>query len=78
MKRMPSGRKQFVEKRIRREVDYDSFLNNGEICIENSKYCWQFVGVEKNIGMIAMRIVFHIFDEYQDKGILPEVVSINW
>lgn len=78
MKRMPSGRKQFKEKRIRCEVDYDSLLHNGEICIENSKYCWQFVGGENNIGMIAMRIVFQIFDEYQDKEILPELVSINW
>lgn len=78
MKRMPSGRKQFVEKRIRREVDYDLLLNNGEICIENSKYCWRFVGAGENIGLIAMRIIYCIFDQYQDEGRLPEKVSINY
>ena len=78
MKKMPKVQKVSIVKRIRRKVDYDSIISRNEVCIENSSYCWRFVGIEKNIGMIAMRIVFRIFDEYQEKGILPEVVRLNW
>ena len=77
-KKSPEGKRVSIVKRIRREVDYDFLLSRNEVYIENSSYCWQFVGVGKNIGMIAMRIVFYIFDEYQNKGELPEVVSIHW
>ena len=78
LKRMPSGRKKLIVKRVRRNVDYDALLKAGKISIENSRYCWHFVGTEKNIGMIAMHLIFHIFDQYQDEGILPKMVSINY
>lgn len=78
MKRMPSGKKQIVEKRIKREVNYDSLLSNGEICIENSRYCWHFIGAGTNVGMIAMRITCRIFERYQDEGRLPEKVSVHY
>lgn len=78
LKRMPSGRKKMEVKRIRRDVDYSELLESGAIIIENSKYCCYFVGEEKDIGMIAMRITFHIFGLYQDDGFLPETVSINY
>ena len=78
LKRMPSGRKKLIVKRIRRDVDYSALLDAGKITIESSRYCWHFVGTEKNIGMIAMRIIFRIYDHYQDEGMLPEMVSINY
>ena len=77
-KRMPSGRKKLIVKRIRRDVDYSALLDAGKITIENSRYCWHLVGTEKNIGMMAMRIVFRIYDHYQDEGILPETVSLHY
>jgi len=78
LKRMPSGRKKLIVKRIRRDVDYSALLAAGKITIENSRYCWHLVGTEKNIGMMAMRIVFRIYDHYQDEGTLPETVSLHY
>lgn len=78
LKRMPSGRKKLIVKRIRRDVDYSALLAAGKITIENSRYCWHLVGTEKNIGMIAKRIVFRIYDYYQDEGTLPETVSLHY
>lgn len=78
VKRMPSGKKRLIVKRLRRDVDYRTLLKEGAITIENSKNCWYFVGTEKDIGMIAMKITFNIFNRYQDNGLLPEMVSINY
>ena len=60
LKRLPNGRKKLIVKRIRRDVDYMALLKANKIIIENSRYCWRFVGREKDIGMIAMR-TFSIF-----------------
>lgn len=78
LKRMPSGRKKLIVKRIRRNVDYSRLLAAGKITIENSRYCRHFVGTEKNIGIMAMRIVFRIYDQYQDEGTLPETISLHY
>ncbi len=78
LKRMPSGRKKLIVKRIRRDVDYSTLLETGKITIDNSRFCWHFIGTEENIGMMAMRIIFRIYDHYQDEGVLPEKVSIHY
>ena len=78
LKRMPSGRKKLIVKRIRRDVDYSALLDAGKITIENSSYCWHMVGTGKNIGMMAMRIIFRIYNHYQDEGTLPETVSLHY
>lgn len=78
LKRMPGGRKKLITKRIRRDVDYSKLRKEGSLIIENSKYCWEFVGEYRNIGMIAMKITFEIFDQYQKDGKLPVKVSIDY
>lgn len=78
IKRMPSGRKRLIVKRIRQDVNYSDLLLTEKIIIENSRYCWRFVGVEENVGMIAMKIIFYIFNQYQDDGVLPVVISLNY
>lgn len=78
LKRMPSGKKKLIVKRIRRDVDYSALLDSGKIAIENSRFCWRLVGTEKNIGMMAMKIIFRIYDHYQDEGTLPETVSLHY
>ena len=78
LKRLPSGRKKLIVKRIRRDVDYSALLDAGKITIENSSYCWHMVGTKKDIGMMAMRIIFRIYDHYQDEGTLPETVSLHY
>ena len=78
LKRMPNGRKKLVVKRVRRDVNYRELLLTEKIIIESSRYCWRFVGIDSSVGMMAMKLVFHIFDQYQDDGVLPEVISINY
>lgn len=78
LKRMPNGRKKHVVKRIRCSVDYKVLFDTGKITVKNSCNSWSFVGPEKNYCMIAVQLVFKIFDLYQDKGSLPEKVSINY
>lgn len=76
--KMPGGRSNIIVKRIRRDVDYDALLEEERIVIENSNYCWRLIGTEKAVGMIALKIIFNIFDQYQDNGIIPEKISINY
>ena len=71
-------RKKLIVKRIQRDVDYSALLDAGKITIENSSYCWHMVGTEKDIGMMAMRIIFRIYGHYQDEGTLPETVSLHY
>ena len=78
LKRMPSGRKKLVVKRVRRDVNYRELLLTEKVIIENNRYCWRFVGTDNNIGMVAMKLVFHIFDQYQYDGVLPEVMNLNY
>lgn len=75
LKRMPGRRKKLIVKRIRRDVDYATLFEAGKITVENSQYCWRFT--DNGSGIIAMKIIFYIFDHYQDKGSIPETVSIN-
>ena len=51
LKRMPSGRKKLIVKRIRRDVDYSALLDAGKITIENSRYCWHLVGTYPKSGL---------------------------
>lgn len=78
LKRMPSGRKKLIVKRIRRDVDYSALLTAGKITIENSCFCWRLIGTEENIGMMALQIIFRIYDHYQDEGTLPEKASLHY
>lgn len=78
LKVMHSGKKKLIIKRLRRDVDFGALLDAGKITIENSRYCWHLVGTEKNIGMMAMKIVYRIYDHYQDEGTLPKTVSLYY
>lgn len=77
-KKMSNGRKKILVKRIRHDVDYTSLFNTGKIRVENSSYCWYYVDQMNNIGMIATKIIFRIFQKYQDEGGLPEIVTVYY
>ena len=40
IKKMPSGKKKLIVKRIPISVDYGKMLNNGSIIVENCSNCW--------------------------------------
>lgn len=73
IKKLPGGRKQLIVKRIPREVDYRACFDTGRIAVQNSKFCWSIHS--GGVGMIAMFLLFKIFDRYQKDGMLPETVS---
>ena len=74
-KRMPSGRKKLIVKRIERDVDYTALFNEGKITVENSHFCWRTL--DNGVGMMAMRIIFKIFRLYQETGRIPDRVGYD-
>ena len=74
IRRMPSGRKKLVAKRILSDVDYNELILQNHIKIENSRFCWQTT--ENGAGVIAMKIIRFIFEYYQENGEIPETVSL--
>lgn len=75
LKRMPSGRKKLIVKRIERDVDYTALFNEGKITVENSHFCWRTL--DNGVGMMAMRIIFKIFRLYQETGRIPDRVGYD-
>ncbi len=75
LKKQPSGRKQLITKRIPREVDFSTLIAAGQISVENSKFCWRTL--DNGIGLIAIHIIFSIFNLYQSEGAIPETVGYH-
>ena len=75
LKKYPSGRKKLITKRIPREVDYSGLIAAEKISVENSNFCWRTL--DNGIGLIAIHIIFKIFDLYQSEGAIPETVGYH-
>jgi hypothetical protein len=75
LKKQPSGRKKLITKRIPREVDYSGLITAGKINVENSKFCWRIL--DNGMGLIAIHIIFKIYERYQSEGALPEAVGYH-
>lgn len=76
MKRMPSGRKKLVTKRIHVDVSFSDMILNGLIEVKNCGNCWR-TNEETGIDFMTDRILSCIFDSYQENGELPKSVSYN-
>ena len=74
-KKQPSRKKKLITKRIKRDVDYSKLFLLRQIRVENSQFCWKIL--EDEVGLIAMHLIFEIFNLYQSEGILPETVCYN-
>ena len=75
LKKQPSGKKKLITKRIKRDVDYSKLFLLRQISVENSQFCWKIL--DNEVGLIAMHLIFEIFNLYQSEGILPETVCYN-
>lgn len=73
LKKMPSGRKKHIVKRIHNEVNYSKLMKEGKIQIENCSGTWKMID---GIDFMAWKLVWNIFDEYQDTGIISEQMSL--
>lgn len=76
MKKMPSGRKKLIIKRIPVNVDYNKMISDGRIVIENCSNCWECYS-NKNIDIMASPILFYLFLQYQEEGKLPKYLNYN-
>ena len=71
IKKLPSGRKKTVEKRIPRHTDVTKLIGEGKIIIK--KECKNaFKNGDNFIDQIAYCLLTGIFERYQIEGILPE------
>ena len=70
VKRLPSGKRTTVVKRIEREVPYEDLLQAKKIRIQNASGAWDFS--ETGIDEVALKIVHIIFSEYQKTGNIPD------
>lgn len=77
IKKMPSGRKKKIIKRVPVNVDYSKYFQKGKIKIENCSNTWHFAGTEKDIDALAFVLASKILREYQEDSIIPGYVSYN-
>lgn len=68
LKKMPSGKKKLVTKRIPVGVDYPKYIEDGLIAIENCSNCWKVTEDEKHIDVMALHILFCIFYDIRNKA----------
>ena len=74
IKRMPSGRKKLIVKRIPKDIDISEMIEQGQLQIENSNNTWKTL---QGFDYIAISLCRLIFREYQLNGSLPEKCSYN-
>ena len=77
IKKMPSGRRKVISKRIPISVDYGKMQEEGLIKVENCSNCWQVTEGKLNIDVMVCYILFYVFRKYQEEGKIPEYISYN-
>lgn len=77
IKKMPSGRKKRIRKRIAVPVEYEKMIEDGSITVENCSNCWKVSDDEKHVDIMALRILFYVFLRYQEEGKVPDSISYN-
>lgn len=74
LKKMPSGRKKLIIKRIPVEVNYAQMLRDGHIVIENCSNCWHCTP-NNYVDVMALHLVYELFRRYQEDGKLPTLIG---
>lgn len=77
IKKMPSGRKKLIVKRVNVSVDYANMINDGLILVENCSNCWETTSDKKHTDIVALRLLFYIFEKYQNEGAIPKYIGYN-
>ncbi len=68
LKRLPSGRKKIIIKRIPRPAPLNELIEAGQIRIKNAGGTWK---TEGQTDTMALRVLYKFFDEYQLQGEPP-------
>lgn len=77
MKKMPSGKKKLIVKRVPIPVHYEEMLNDGRIIVDNSSNCWSTFDDNLNVDVMACRLLYYIFQKYQEDGRIPEEINYS-
>ena len=73
IKKTAFGRKKLVVKRIKNDVPFDELFETGKIKVKNAGGTWRTT--EFGIDIMALQILYKIFDEYQETGELPKHIA---
>ena len=76
IKKMPSGRKKLIKKKIIQYVDVVELCETGKIKIRNASGTW--LTVECGMDYVARSLCHQVFAEYQENGMIPERISAYW
>ena len=74
-KKKSSGKSITVIKRSPRDVQFDELIRSGGIKVKNASGTWRTT--DFGIDVMALRILFKLFDEYQKTGTVPEHIGYN-
>lgn len=77
LKRLPSGRKKKIIKRIPVHVEYDKMITGGLIVIENCSNCWYKSKNEYHVDVMACSLISKILMQYQENGEIPDAVALG-
>ena len=74
LKKLPSGRKKLIVKRIPINVNYTEMIAEGMIKIDNCSNCWKthYDGID----VTATQLLFIIFQKYQIEGNIPKSIDV--
>lgn len=74
--RRKNGRKYIEIKKIHSEVDFRKLLTEEKIIIKNCSNTWKLSNCGEDF--MSLKLVWQIFDYYQDNGSLPEKLSMHY
>ncbi len=74
-KKKPNGKKEWIERKVYPEVDYEELLKSEKIIIENSKRI--FRDSTSSNDRMALRILYKLYSEYIKTGEIPQFISIH-
>lgn len=73
-KKMPNGRKLWIETKKYPDYHFDDFYDQGKIIIENSSYFWAIS--DRGIDYKAIHLIYYLREEYEEKGKIPNKMYI--
>ncbi len=69
IRRLPSGRKKTVIKRIPHWAPVEQLITEGKITVKNANGTWETEGM---VDMMAIHLIQNVFQDYQVQGTMPD------
>ena len=74
IKKLPSGKKRLITKRIPVSVDYIQLLQEEKIKVENCSFGWKKTDDRFEVDIMACYLLSKLFKLYQEEGTIPNEV----